>query len=173
MSAALAHSNPGAVSDRCAGKGGGPSSPPNSITFLTLPAPPSANALFCNVPGVGRVKTKLYSDWRGHAGWRLLAQHPAPVGGPVVILIGIERTSLLADADNRIKATFDLLVEHRVIADDRFVVGFAAAWSPKRDGLMRLAIIPAADIGVRFQLAEDGAHGGWFMNAPHTEEGDA
>lgn len=140
-----------------------------SITALLLPSPPSANALFKNVRDRGRVKTELYGQWMSEAGWRLRLQRPAPVHGAVVVLIGVERTNSRADIDNRIKPTLDLLVAHKLIDDDSKVIGVAAAWSPARDSLMRVAIIPAADMVVRFQLA-DPAHGGWFLDAP-IEEG--
>lgn len=142
------------------------------IVNLTLPAPPSVNASYVNVAGKGRVRSKLYDDWRGHAGWRLKAQKPRHVAGPVVVMIGIERSNQLADIDNRIKASLDLLVEHQVIKDDRFVIGLTAAWSPGADALMRILIIPAGDISARFQLAEDGKHGGWFLDLPQPTEGD-
>jgi crossover junction endodeoxyribonuclease RusA len=151
----------------CAGDGQGCLSP---ITTLVLPTPPSVNAMFRNVPGKGRARTKLYEDWLGHAGWRLRAQRPAKVAGPVLILVGIERTSLSADVDNRIKALFDLLVAHNVIDNDKHIVGFAAAWSPDRDRLARLAIVPAGNLTAQFHLASDGAHGGWFLQAPQSEQ---
>jgi len=144
---------------------------PPPVVQLVLPAPPSANALFKNVPGKGRVRTRLYDDWLSHAGWRLRSQRPGLVAGQVLILMGVERTSGMADIDNRLKATLDLLVNHQVIEDDRFVAGVAAAWLPARDGLMRLAIIPAGNVSVRFQLAIEGAGGGWFLEAPSMEEG--
>lgn len=163
--------SPGAASrPGCAGEGAGLPPVPSSPTFLTLPAPPSANALFRNVPGKGRVRAPIYDTWLANAGWKLKAQNPAPVRGPVLILIGIERTSALADIDNRVKPALDLLVKHGVIDDDKHVIGIAAAWNPARDGLMRIAIIPAAETGVRFHLAPDGAHGGWFLDAPIIEE---
>src|SRR5579863_1065270 len=71
------------------------------LVQLVLPAPPSANALFRNTKN-GRVRTKLYEDWLGHAGWRLKAQRPPSLIGPVLILLGVERTNNLADIDNRI-----------------------------------------------------------------------
>lgn len=141
----------------------------STITTLTVPAPPSVNAMFRNVPGKGRVRTKLYDDWLGHADWRLKAQKPQPVHGAVLVIVGIERSSASADVDNRIKALFDLLVKHQVIDDDKHIVGFAAAWSPERDRLARIAIIPAADLNVQFHLANDRAHGGWFLQAPDHE----
>lgn len=145
-----------------------PSSP--AVTFLELPTPPSVNAMYRNAAGKGRVDTQLYKDWKGHAGWRLRLQKPETITGPVLILVNIERTSDLADVDNRIKALFDLLVTHGVIVDDRFVLGFTAAWAPSRDGLARLAIMPAANLTVQFQLAPDGRTGGWFIPAPQLEQ---
>lgn len=147
----------------------------SAVTFLELPTPPSVNAMFRNVrrlkgKGTGRVETELYRDWKGHAGWRLREQRPQPVPGRVLIIINIERLSDFADIDNRVKATLDLLVKHQVIDDDRFVSGVAIAWAPPRNAAMRLAIMPAANLSLRFQLAQDGATGGWFFDAPQPEE---
>lgn len=147
-----------------------------AITTLVLPTPPSVNQMFRNVrrkpgeKGAGRVATRVYIDWQGHAGWRLREQRPEPVHGPVLVVVNIERTSDLADVDNRIKATLDLLVKHGVIDDDRFVSGLAIAWSPPRDATMRVAIMPAAALPLQFQLAPDGRTGGWFFDAPQLEE---
>lgn len=175
MSAAALARDPGAVSGEraCATAGGG--LPPSAQAFvsLILPAPPSANALFQNKPGKGRARTKLYDDWLGHAGWRLREQRPASLLGPVLVIVGIERTSRQADIDNRIKATLDLLVSHKVMQDDKFVAGLAIAWNPAKNGLMRLLIMPAANATVHFQLAPNGAEGGWYLQAPSEEEGMA
>ena len=172
MNAAVAlhtESGAGPRSRVCAGEGASVASP---IT-LSVPAPPSVNKMFRNVPGKGRVKTGAYDAWQAEAGWRLRLQRPGRIAGPVMILVGVERGSLKADIDNTVKALFDLLVEHRVIEDDSKVVGFAAAWSPARDRLARIAIWPAADATVHFQLAPDGAHGGWFLDAPNPKEESA
>lgn len=139
------------------------------ITFITIPAPPSVNALFRNVPGQGRVKTGAYKDWIQHAGWRLKSQNPATVAGRVIIIIGIERESAASDIDNRVKALFDLLVTHRVIGDDKLVTAFAIAWAAKGAGLARVAIMPASDLMLNFHLASDGKSGGWFINSPDQE----
>lgn len=147
-------------------------------TFLELPVPPSVNAMWKTVKTRGkdrilrtrRVASEVYTDWQGDARRRLREQAPPVVSGRVLILVNLERTSELADVDNRIKATFDLLVSEKVITDDRFVLGFAAAWAPPANGLMRLAILPAADLAARFHLAPDGAHGGWFFDAPQQED---
>ena len=145
-----------------------PASP--AVTFLELPNPPSVNAMFRNLKGRGRVATDVYVDWKGHAGWRLREQRPEAIHGPVLIVFNIERTNNQADVDNRVKATLDLLVAHKVIDDDKHVSGFAVAWSPKRNALMRIAIMPAADLHLEFHLAPDGRTGGWFISAPQSEE---
>lgn len=146
-----------------------PAVPP--VTQLVLPSPPSANALFRHALGRSApVMTKAYTDWRGHAGWRLRAQRPAPVLGAVIINISVERQSLSADIDNRIKPLLDLLVEHGVIQDDRYVTSVVASWHPGRNAEAHVAIMPAASgLSLRFQLAPDGRNGGWFLDAPTTE----
>ena len=147
-------------------------SPPASsaVTILELPVPPSVNAMYRNSVGKGRVETQMYKDWKGHAGWRLRLQKPEPIHGYVVILINIERPNVASDVDNRIKALFDLLVTYGVITDDRFVVGFCAAWSPPANGVARVAIMPAHSFDPHFQLAPDGTLGGWSLPASQTEE---
>lgn len=124
--------------------------------------------------GVGRCRTKLYDDWIHEAGWRLRAQRPQKVPGRVMLLLAVERSWDTADIDNRVKALIDLLVKHDVIDDDSNVVGFAAAWAPKRDDDARLLIFPAQSCTVQFQLTADGAHGGWFLLTEASQpEGDA
>jgi Holliday junction resolvase RusA-like endonuclease len=163
-------SDPGAdVVGVCKAVGEG--SPPSSaVILLELPTPPSVNQLYRNKRGHGRVKTQVYQDWQGHAGWRLKLQNPGHIAGPVIIVVNIERTNNAADVDNRIKATFDLLVTHRVIEDDSRVAAFCAAWAKPASGIMRLAILPASNLTTKFQLAPDGRHGGWFFDAPQLEQ---
>lgn len=139
------------------------------ITFITVPAPPSVNALFRNVPGRGRVKTAAYKAWAGEAGWMLKSQSPTPVPGRVIVVIGVERTIGTADIDNLSKGIFDLLVTHKLIKDDRYVTAFAMAWAPKGSRLARIAIMPATDLCLQLHLADDGQSGGWFISAPEQE----
>jgi Holliday junction resolvase RusA-like endonuclease len=147
---------------------------PEGHVYLELPAPPSANHAWINRARGGRARSAAYVDWEYQAGWKLRAQRPARVAGPVVVLIGVERHSLSADIDNRIKLSLDLLVRHQVIVDDKHVIGLAAAWNPPGCQLVRLAIAPARNaMTVTFHLADDkGAYGGWFLSAPSTP-GDA
>lgn len=137
-----------------------------SPVSLTLPMPPSVNELFRNKRGRGRVKTRVYEDWQGHAGWYLRSQSPLPVHGHVVIALSVERSSSVADIDNRVKALFDLLCTHKVIDDDRYVVGFCIAWAPPAAKMARVMILPAANYTFQFHLAPDGAHGGFFLHSP-------
>lgn len=134
----------------------------------TLPMPPSVNECFRNLPGKGRVKTGVYLDWRGHAGWVLRDQKPELVTGHVVVVLSMERTSVLADVDNRIKAMLDLL-KGTVIVDDRFVVAVCAAWAPPSSKLARVMVLPAASYDFSFQLAGSGSEGGWFLKEPQPE----
>jgi Holliday junction resolvase RusA-like endonuclease len=148
------------------------SSPGDSVAppiSLELPCPPSVNELFWNKPGRGRVKTRVYADWLGHAGWRLREQRPGRIAGRVIIVMSIERSNANADIDNRIKPILDLLVSQHVIDDDRFVVGLCIAWAPAASKLARVMILPAGNYAFDFHLATDGATGGWFMQAPQPE----
>lgn len=143
----------------------------SEIQTLTLPIPPSVNAMFRNVRGKGRVKTAVYRHWRDECVWRLRAQNPRLMPGEVVIIIGVDRTSFSADIDNRIKALLDLVVAEKVIEDDSHVVGLATAWQPGGNGLARMAILPAQNMTVEFQLAKDGRTGGWIIVPPQPNEG--
>lgn len=137
---------------------------------LTLPMPPSVNEMYANRPGKGRVLSEVYRDWKGHAGWVLKSQKPACIGGPILIVLSVERGSSQADIDNRVKALFDLLVTHKVIDDDRHVVGFCVAWAPAASKLARVMVLPADNYSFDFRLAKDRATGGWFMHGATTEE---
>lgn len=98
---------------------------------ITLPFPPSVNAMFANVPGKGRVKSKSYSAWKTEALWALKAQRPQSVEGEVSIWIGLVAPSKRAmDASNRIKSVEDLLVTGGVIPDDsgKYVRRVSAEW---------------------------------------------
>jgi len=90
---------------------------PVAVTFQ-LPVPPSVNELFRNVPGKGRVKTRVYDDWRAHALTSIRLQKLAPVDGHVLIRLNIEMAGDRSDLDNRVKAIFDAIVEAKIISDD-------------------------------------------------------
>lgn len=152
--------------------------PAAPCTTLTIPAPPSVNGLFANgKPGkTGRFKTPAYKAWIAEAGWRIreqmLSDDCNPVKGRVVIMIGVERKSLVSDLDNRAKALLDILVLQRVIEDDRYVTGLVMAWMPqghRREPRARIMILPADPLTLNFHPSPDGATGGWFIDAPEGE----
>ena len=103
-----------------------------------LTRPPSANQLFTNVKGRGRVRTRRYMTWQNAAGWELKAQKPTVCHCPVRVSIEVQRTltkkgawSLKeGDGDNLVKAIMDLLVTHGVLLDDNatHVYGHSLDW---------------------------------------------
>lgn len=141
---------------------------PVAVSF-TMPLPPSVNAIFRNLKGKGRVKTRAYDDWRAFAVTSIRLQKAAHVPGRVVVLFGVERLSLSADIDNRIKAMLDAMVEARVIEDDKFVTGFAVSWLPAANGLAHVTVQPVGPMALKFLPSNDGSTGGWFLDAPTTE----
>lgn len=87
--------------------------------LLSLPIPPSVNAMFRNVRGRGRVKSKIYKDWLKQADLYLLTQKPIPkILGPYKISISMPPAR--GDLDNRQKALIDYLVSRGITDDDRY-----------------------------------------------------
>ncbi|MDE2020425.1 MAG: RusA family crossover junction endodeoxyribonuclease [Patescibacteria group bacterium] len=91
---------------------------------LRLPLPPSVNAAYANIPGVGRIASKRLRAWKKEAGWQILIQKPTRVYGPYTLEITLPR-KMRGDISNRIKACEDLLVELSVTPDDRFCEGIS------------------------------------------------
>ena len=89
---------------------------------LTLPFPPSTNALFRNVPGKGRVRSAVYKAWAIEAGY--VVNRARPIKGPVAVSVRLAPPNKRKrDADNSLKPILDLLVKHGIIeADDWSVV---------------------------------------------------
>ena len=97
---------------------------------VSLPMPPSANNMFVNVPGKGRVRSKDYTNWAKAAGWIIKAQRVRKFNVPVRIKIEVNNPRGLGfDIDNRIKAVLDALVAAEVLVDDsaRWVRGIEIA----------------------------------------------
>ena len=87
------------------------------ITFAAMPT--SVNAMFKNVNGRGRVKTKEYHDWQEAALWEIVGQRIKPIDGEVSISIGlVAQDKRSFDIDNRIKGALDTLVKAKIIQDD-------------------------------------------------------
>lgn len=96
---------------------------------LKIPNPPSVNALFRNVPGKGRVKTKRYLTWIQAAGWAIKEQKPGKVEGPYCLWLYCGKPdNRRRDLANLEKAVSDLLVSHGVIKDDSHCVELHLYW---------------------------------------------
>jgi len=148
--------------------------PQAAAVFLSLPAPPSVNAAYRNTQR-GRALTVKATDWKGHAGWVLRQQRPRRITGEVAIIVNVERASVSADIDNKVKLLLDLLVTHGVIDDDKHVVAVAASWIPKHSAMAHVAILPASQLNLlQFHpAASNGACSGWIIPAPFHEEEEA
>lgn len=117
---------------------------PRDAIVLAIPVPPSVNGLWFNKPGKGRVRSDRYRTWLNSAGWLVQAQRPGHMPGRVEIEICLpERNG--ADLDNRVKATLDLLVAHRIIEGDnnKVVRRITVAWGNVAD--CRVTIRPARE----------------------------
>lgn len=100
---------------------------------IVLPYPPSANTLFRNVSGRGRVKTERYRTWARVAGVELSAQRAQwpvkSITGPVHVDLTVQRIdNRKRDLDNLLKAPLDLLVSMGVIDDDSKIHSLAIRW---------------------------------------------
>lgn len=99
---------------------------------ISLPSlPPSANNMYVNVPGRGRVPSRDYMAWRKDMGWRVTLQKPPRFLGDVDVRYSFGPRNRSADVANREKATSDLLVACGVIKDDRFIYSLFITWSDK------------------------------------------
>lgn len=110
--------------------------PGTEKVFLRLPTPPTANNMFANVAGKGRVKARGYLKWRNEALCQVAIMHrgKSPISGPVSVEISLKRPRKNADIDNRIKPVLDLLQAAAVIDDDKNVQEIAARWDDAADG---------------------------------------
>lgn len=134
--------------------------------YLNLPIPPSVNAAFRNVPGKGRALTREAKAWKDAAAWEIASQHPESISGPVILVMGFERTRGLAsgDADNRVKLVQDSIVSAGVIDDDRHVVGAAFSWLPAATGRCHILVVPAGEApALAFEPSENGVSGAWTV----------
>lgn len=89
------------------------------LTISELPW--SVNAMYLNRAGSrgkGRIKAPGYRQWREAMGWEIRAQRPPAFDRRVSVSITLPM-STRGDADNRCKATLDLLQEAGVVTNDK------------------------------------------------------
>ncbi|MTH96559.1 RusA family crossover junction endodeoxyribonuclease [Roseibium sp. RKSG952] len=106
--------------------------------WLSLPFPPSVNAMYRNVSGKGRVKSADYKKWEKQAGFLILEAKPRPHTGPVRISYTFGAKSGRWDMSNFIKAIEDLLVTHGLIEDDsaKIIKRFTVTQNPNLEGVL-------------------------------------
>ena len=102
-------------------------------TVLHLPYPPSVNGLFAtNKKTGGRFKSSPYKKWIEAAGWAIRTQpdrnneHHGPVR--MTLLIRKPGDNRRRDLLNLEKAVSDLLVFHRILADDSLIEHSEIRW---------------------------------------------
>lgn len=113
--------------------------PVTSGTLILSMAPPSVNALFHNRKK-GRGKTLAYRNWRAFADQELRDQPSWHVLGKIEVRIYLAATTR-GDADNRIKATLDCLVNAGRIEDDKNVVKVSAEFSPGESTVIHIQAV--------------------------------
>lgn len=96
---------------------------------IHLPFPVSVNAMYRNVSGRGRVKTKRYKEWIKAAEAGLGGDPLGFVAGPVMLQIFVRRPDKRKrDISNLIKGVEDFLVTKNIIEDDSLVEDLNIAW---------------------------------------------
>ena len=111
------------------------------MTYFTLPLPPSVNALYRNVPKVGRVKTRAAKDWYTQAAVMMAQQHVRQVSGRICVTYSVGRhpDKRKRDVANYEKALSDSLVANKVIEDDSLIESLRIHWTD---------LEPAGTVGV-------------------------
>jgi Holliday junction resolvase RusA-like endonuclease len=111
---------------------------------VQMPFPPSVNSMFNQANGQQRFPTKAYKDWKTETEWKLLANKPGRVPGPVRLLFEVEeKDRRQRDITNHLKAPEDMLVKLGVIDGDHSAVVrlVEAKWSKEVSGV-RITITP-------------------------------
>jgi Holliday junction resolvase RusA-like endonuclease len=102
--------------------------PAADVVAIQLPIPPSVNACWANVEGMGRVRSTAYRRWSKLAMQELQAQQAGRIAGKFAVVITAGRVKRRCDIDNRIKAVLDLLAGV-VTEDDAMCECVSAGWS--------------------------------------------
>lgn len=113
------------------------------IVIWTEHLPPSANALFANVPGRGRVKSDRYREWQNAAGYDYNKAGASHISGPFKATITVceSKRRKGRDLDNFCKSVLDLAVKHRLVDDDSLAQEIVLRWGEAVGGL-RLELEP-------------------------------
>ncbi len=107
-----------------------------------IPMPPSVNALYRNVTGRGRAKTRRYLDWITEASISLNQQHVPEIAPPYSIDYAVGRPDKRKrDVANLEKALSDLLVSQGVLVDDSQINDNRQRWADDVEaGMVRCTV---------------------------------
>jgi Holliday junction resolvase RusA-like endonuclease len=110
---------------------------------VTLPLPPSINGAYFNASDGSRGKTKTYRNWRKNAVLAIYAQVRADlrVGGAIEVEIYLPE-GMAGDADNRVKALLDALVDSRRVDDDKNVQRIVVERCGDTPGMVNIVVRP-------------------------------
>lgn len=131
---------------------------------LRLPAPPSVNECYRNptpkeaARGVkGRIRTKVYNDWRDVAEQWLCVQKFTAIGSPVSVTIYVGQCSQARDLDNFAKPVLDILVRCGVLRNDNLKnvheVRLIRAFETVTEGVVSVWVEPAVSLPQRRECA--------------------
>lgn len=115
---------------------------------IDLPLPPSANHLFANAAGGGRVKTAAYKGWLEEAryhvitAWRAAGKPEVGRETPMSLTLRLGLTERRRDASNCTKAIEDVLVKELPIPDDRYNDRILIERDETLAGIARVTIAP-------------------------------
>lgn len=115
---------------------------------IDLPLPPSANHLFANAHGGGRVKTKAYKAWIEAARyqiittWRAAGKPEVRSDTPMQLRLRVGLTDRARDISNTVKAIEDALVRELPIPDDRYNDRILIERDETLGGIARVTIAP-------------------------------
>lgn len=114
------------------------------MTQLTMPFPPSANAIWRNVNG-RTLKSKPYRVWLATSLALLRAQRAPSIKGSYSLAIVADRPDRRKrDLGNLEKAVSDCLVQAGVIEDDHLAQSILLGWSaaePKAPGGITVSVV--------------------------------
>ena len=100
-----------------------------SAVTVTLPFPPSVNALYRNAPGRGRAKTQRYHQWTTQAAWEAKIQRAGKVKGPYALyIVACRPDARKRDLDNLAKPLSDALKTAGIIEDDSLCARLEMSW---------------------------------------------
>lgn len=102
--------------------------------------PPTANNMFFNARGKGRVKTTAYKNWSDENAWKLKALGFGMLTGRVRVDIILPQNSR-RDIDNSIKPLLDCLQASGVLQNDRQVRALWVREAVRDDVLVRIAAL--------------------------------